>query len=234
MKAIILAAGRGSRMGKLTEEKPKCLIDIEGAPLIELQIKALRQCRIHEIAIVTGYKAPYLEEYGTQKFHNPNWETTNMVSSLLCAKEWLVEDDCIVSYSDIFYTDKIVNDLIKCEDEVSISYDPQWLALWEKRFDDPLEDAESFQLDAEGFVLDIGKKVSIISEIQGQYMGLLKFRPSFWKNEQMVTSPKLDMTTFLSQLIEKGFRIKAVANEDPWGEIDSESDVHLFEKGKMD
>ena len=56
MKAIILAAGRGSRMKKLTNDKPKCLVKLHGKPLLEWQLESMRKSGISEIAIVTGYK----------------------------------------------------------------------------------------------------------------------------------------------------------------------------------
>ena len=55
MKAIILAAGRGSRMKSLTKNTPKCLLKIKGRPLIEWQINALKGSQIDQIAVTTGY-----------------------------------------------------------------------------------------------------------------------------------------------------------------------------------
>ena len=60
MKAIILAAGRGTRMKALTEEKPKCLVELDGQSLLEKQLGALRQSGIEDIAIVTGYRRELL------------------------------------------------------------------------------------------------------------------------------------------------------------------------------
>ena len=100
MKAIILAAGRGSRMKKLTEDKPKCLIKLNGETLLDSQLRVLSNAGIEEIAIVTGYKRELLTNRGTLEFHNARWAKTNMVSSLTCAKEWLEKEPCIVSYSD--------------------------------------------------------------------------------------------------------------------------------------
>ena len=56
MKAIILAAGRGSRMGNLTDESPKCLVELRARPLLEWQLMAIREAGIDDIAIVNGYK----------------------------------------------------------------------------------------------------------------------------------------------------------------------------------
>ena len=103
MKAIILAAGRGSRMKKLTDEGPKCLVKLRGKTLLDWQLEALKNAGISQIAIVTGYKRQLLANRGLEEFYNDRWAETNMVSSLACANAWLMEGPCIVSYSDIFY-----------------------------------------------------------------------------------------------------------------------------------
>jgi choline kinase len=227
MKAIILAAGRGSRMGNLTDSHPKCLTTVKGKPLIEYQIDALKKAGIDDIAIVTGYKFTMLEKYGTHHFHNERWAETNMVYSLSCAKEWLNTDDCIVSYSDIYYGSQIVNDLMNCPNDISIAYDPNWLELWSKRFEDPLDDAETFRINEEGYVTEIGQKPKTVEEIQGQYMGLLKFKKTFWKKFDLTFSDKISMTEFLQEKVLPHFKIKSISNKETWGEIDSAKDLLL-------
>ena len=91
MKAIILAAGRGSRMGELTSKLPKCMTVLFNKQLIEWQFLSLNHKAISEIGIVTGYlknKFKYKKRY----FVNNNWENSNMVSSLLTAIDWLRND----------------------------------------------------------------------------------------------------------------------------------------------
>ena len=63
--------------------------------------------------------------------------------SLYQARDWLLSDDCIVAYSDIYTEDSIVP-LLNTQADISITYDPNWLDQWSKRFADPLEDAETF------------------------------------------------------------------------------------------
>lgn len=231
MRAIILAAGRGSRMGSLTDDQPKCLTVIKSKPLIEHQIDALMMAGIEDIAIVTGYKSEMLTKYGTYHFHNEKWQETNMVYSLLCAKEWLDESDCIVSYSDIYYSSQIVRDLIDCPDEIAIAYDPNWLELWSKRFDNPLDDAETFRIDDNGYIAEIGQKPKTIEEIQGQYMGLLKFKKGvFCKNLEMIVEiNKISMTEFLNTLILKNTNVKGIQNENNWYEFDTQQDYEKYQ-----
>ena len=238
MKAIILAAGRGSRMGNLTEDIPKCLVKLNEKPLIEWQIEALKKAGIEEIGIVTGYKRELLCGYGLKEFHNTLWASTQMVSSLECAREWLNTTPCIVSYSDIFYQPQAVSLLMKSNAEIAITYDPNWRTLWEKRFSDPLEDAETFRLNKENVVTEIGSKPKNLEEVEGQYMGLLYFTPNSWSELMDIRSKmpqnhadKMDMTSALQKIIDNGnFILKGISYTKEWGEVDNSSDLEFYNK----
>ena len=238
MKAIILAAGRGSRMGNLTEDIPKCLVKLNEKPLIEWQIEALKKAGIDEIGIVTGYKRELLCGYGLKEFHNTRWASTQMVSSLECAREWLNTTPCIVSYSDIFYQTHAVLLLMKSNAKIAITYDPNWRTLWEKRFSDPLEDAETFRLNKENVVTEIGSKPKNLEEVEGQYMGLIYFTPNSWSELMDIRSKmpqnhadKMDMTSALQKIIDNGnFILKGISYTKEWGEVDNSSDLEFYNK----
>ena len=174
MKAIILAAGRGSRMKNLTDDRPKCLVELQGKALLDWQLTALREAGIEQAAIVTGYRRELFADRGLTEFHNPRWAETNMVSSLACAEKWLQAETCIVSYSDIFYGAQAVKLLMENQAALAVTYDPNWLGLWKQRFGDPLVDAETFRLNLDKTLAEIGRKPKSIEEVQGQYMGLLR------------------------------------------------------------
>ena len=116
-------------MKELTEEVPKCLLEVEGKALLDRQIESLNGAGIQEIAIVTGYRRELLADRGLFEFNNPRWAKTNMVSSLACGAEWLEDDICIVSYSDIFYDSGAVLSLIQDSADLAVTYDPNWLEL---------------------------------------------------------------------------------------------------------
>lgn len=237
MKAIILAAGRGSRMQNLTDKTPKCLVELHGKPLLHWQLAALQAAGIDEVALVTGYRSELLALPHITKFHNPCWAETNMVSSLAYAEDWLLEGPCIVSYSDIFYTAETVRALIEAPNAIlTITYDPNWLPHWQARFANPLDDAETFRLGIDGRqVIEIGGKPKSLLEIEGQYMGLLRVLPSGWQamktlRETMTADQRdrMHMTGTLQQLIDAGVKITSIPCHGEWGEIDSPDDLRVY------
>lgn len=238
MKAIILAAGRGTRMKKLGDHLPKCLIELKGQPLLEYQLNSLRQAGIGEIALVTGYQHHLFADYDLVKFHNERWTETNMVTSLGCAREWLQSEPCVVSYSDIFYKASAVISLMKNKDELAVTYDQNWLELWTRRFGNPLLDAETFRMNSNRKLSEIGKKPKSANEIEGQYMGLLKFSPSSWAEIERLLArlslaerDNIHMTGMLQLVLEEGrTSITALPYVDRWGEVDTMDDVMLYEK----
>jgi len=238
MKAIILAAGRGSRMLEGTSTHPKCMMKLWGKTLLEYCLDSLQKAgfALDDIGIVTGYKSETIQVNGVNYFHNAEWEKTNMFFSLTKVEEWLRSEACIVSYSDIVYSPEAVKKLIASSHEFAITYYTEFWELWSKRFDNPLDDIETFRLH-EGKLLEIGKKPSSRNEIQGQYMGLLKFEPSGWeKIKDAITLPmpksveKLDMTTLLQHLITMGHSIEAIETSEPWLECDNQNDIEIYEK----
>jgi choline kinase len=237
-RAIILAAGRGSRMGGLTDNLPKCRTILHNKELIQWQLDALSGAGISHISIVRGYLAGTFD-FDIHYFENNRWNKTNMVSSLIEADSWLKESICVVSYSDIVYSKNIVNKLVESEGDIVIAYDPKWKDIWSVRFDDPLSDAESFSIDINNRVVEIGEKVDDISKINGQYMGLLKFTPNGWNQVlrhllrfDSSSVDVMDMTSLLSSLIKDGVRVDAVSTDDCWYEVDTQNDLKVYSNMK--
>jgi L-glutamine-phosphate cytidylyltransferase len=236
MRAVILAAGRGSRMGHLGDDRPKCLVELEGKPLIERQIAALRRGGVDEIGVVRGYRAEMIDFPGLSYFANQRWAETNMVMSLAAAAAWLRSGPLIVSYADIFCRSELVRGLAGAPGQLVISYDREWRRLWTRRFADPLADAETFRIDAAGQLLEIGGKTTRMEDIEGQYMGLLKFTPPAWSAVATLLSTldssvreRLDVTRLLRLLITgKQLLIDTFATDGQWGEIDNPEDVALY------
>jgi L-glutamine-phosphate cytidylyltransferase len=237
MRAVILAAGRGSRMRQLGDERPKCLVELHGRPLLERQVAALTRGGVEEVAVVRGYRRDMLAFQGLAHFDNPRWAETNMVCSLAAAREWLRSGPVIVSYADIFYRAELVRRLVAAPGALVISYDRSWRELWSRRFADPLADAETFRIDGTGRLLEIGGKTTRIEDIGGQYMGLLKFTPEAWRiietsleSMEDAARDRLDMTSLLRRLLAAhALPIATLPTDGQWGEIDNPSDVELYE-----
>ena len=237
-RALILAAGRGSRMGPLGDDRPKCMVQLEGKPLIERQVAALRRGGADEIGVVRGYRAGMIDFPGLRWFANERWAETNMVMSMVAAAPWLRSGPVIVSYADIFYRSELVRGLAGTPGQLVISYDRAWRRLWTRRFADPLADAETFRIDAAGRLLEIGGRTTRIEDIEGQYMGLLKFTPEAWSAVEALlstldaaTRDRLDATGLLRRLIAREtISIGTFGTEGQWGEIDNPEDVALYEE----
>src|SRR5690606_35250580 len=108
-----------------------------------------------------------------------------------------------------------------------VTYDRRWSALWADRFADPLADAETFRVH-EGRVVEIGGRAETMEEIEGQYMGLLKFTPAGWARVEALLAgleagprDRMDMTGLLSRLIAAGAEVRAVPVDGGWCEVDN-------------
>jgi choline kinase len=236
MQAIILAAGRGSRLGSMTENQPKPLAKLAGKPLIEWQLASLAAAGIDDVHVVCGYCRDALQGYGGSRIVNPHWASSNMVRSLMCADAVLSEAPALVCYGDIVYRPLIIQTLMASDAPLAISYDKEWWSLWSARFEEPLLDAESFR-QQQGQLITIGERVQYREEIEGQYMGLLKFTPEGWRGVFSLLSnltaeqvDKLDMTSLLRLLLSQGIPIATVAISGGWVEVDNPSDIVLYEQ----
>lgn len=232
MKAVVLAAGRGSRMGPFTVDRPKCLVEIGGRTLLDRQVCALRAAGAEAIGVMTGWQADAFGAVGLPTFDNPLWADTTMVDSLAAAEPWLNDGPVLVSYGDIVYTAATARRLAEAPGALVISYDPHWRALWSSRFSQPLDDAETFVRDAVGDLVDIGGRPSNAEQVQGQYIGLLKFTPESWRMVARLRATGevtgLDMTGLLRHLIRRRLLpVATVPAVGPWCEFDHPSDIQV-------
>ncbi|NDB92638.1 MAG: phosphocholine cytidylyltransferase family protein [Nitrososphaeria archaeon] len=230
MKAIILAAGEGKRLRPLTDNIPKCMVNLFGVSLLQRQVDIFRKSGIDDISVITGYRSDKINIQSVRYFHNDKYDTTNMVETLFCAKE-VMSGSVIVSYGDIVFQKNV------------------WYEYWKTRFPNPLDDAESLLIDESGYIADIGQKVKNIDSIMGQYIGLMKFQGDgleFLKKHyedlrriaqggKNPLNPNLPfeksyMTDLLNDLIAEKCRLKAIPINNGWLELDTISDFTLYEK----
>lgn len=121
MKALILNSGIGKRMGKYTEEVPKCMVPIDGEQtILSRQLNLLKKCGIKEIVITTGPFEDKLKSYvvdlnldlDTQFVHNPLYAETNYIYSIYLAKE-VLQDDLLLLHGDLIFTREILQNLLE-------------------------------------------------------------------------------------------------------------------------
>ena len=142
MNAIILAAGQGNRLKPLTNNQPKCLVELFGKSLLNWQLDIFQKLKINDISIVKGYLQEQITFPNINFYENKNYETTNMIETLFCARD-KISDSTIISYGDIIYEESVLEKLIKNNDDISLIIDKNWKDYWSSRLDDPISDLES-------------------------------------------------------------------------------------------
>jgi choline kinase len=242
VKAIILAAGQGTRLRPYTDDRPKCMVPLAGRPLLHWQLDALKGAGIDDITVVGGYLADRLGGGGFSLAINPKYESTNMVSTLFCARKQMTSnEDVLICYGDIVYEGKILDAIQENSAEICLSADREWRKLWSMRMENPLSDAETFLMDANNKVLELGKKPRSYDDVQAQYMGLVRVRGDCINRfisayddidrEAMYDGKDFDnmyMTSFLQHLIDTGWDVEAALVDGGWLEVDTSEELEFY------
>lgn len=173
-KALILAAGKGTRLKPLTESLPKCLaIQFHGKTLLQTQLDLLRRAGVHDIVVVRGYEGNKIQYPRVRYVWNRDYETNNILGSLMSATEEL-DGDVMVSYSDIWYEESVVKKLLRSDKDIAIGVDIDWKDYYEGRKDHPIEEAENVIFDSDNRVIKIGKIGTAGVEVHGEFIGMMK------------------------------------------------------------
>ena len=175
MKAIVIGAGRGSRLGGRTDFVPKTLVEVVGKPMLDHILDALHQAGFadRDIVFVCGYKEEVVRErYPNLTFvRNADWENNNILASLLCAREHM-KDGFVSTYADIVYEPGIVSRLVRAPEDIVLGVDTAWRRRYAGRTQHPESDAEKVRLD--------GRRVVAISRhvdsdlADGEFIGVMK------------------------------------------------------------
>ncbi|MFH1500735.1 MAG: gamma-glutamyl-gamma-aminobutyrate hydrolase family protein [archaeon] len=248
MKAIILAAGKGTRLNKYTENLPKGMLNFNGQPLIERQVELLREAGIKDIIIVTGYMKEKIQISGVKYYHNPLYEETNMVASLMQAEPEF-NDDILVCYSDILYEKKVLDKVLASKVDIGVTIDEDYWDYWSARMPNPEEDMESLIIDRDGEVVDLGNTSCSRSQAKVRYVGLIKFsksgaealkkvyhknREKFWDKDspwlRSKSFKKAYMTCILQALVNEGYKVSPILIKRGWLEFDTNEDYENYTK----
>lgn len=247
-RAIHLAAGEGTRLRPITDDRPKPLVELGGTSLLERNVGTLRECGVTDQLVVTGYRADQIRSLGYETAHNPVYDETDMVYSLFSAEEEFPSDrDLVLSYGDIVYENHVVRELLRCDSPICVVVDRAWRRLWELRFEDPLEDAETLRIGEGETIEEIGGDPNDFDDIEGQYIGLIKIRADrlgeFGNEYRKIgdsdadTYTSMEMTHFLQRLIDGGWRVRAVPIERGWLEVDTTEELmqyrELHDRGEL-
>jgi len=246
MKVIILAAGMGSRLRPLTNDKPKCMIKLFNETLIERQIKIFHSCNINDITIVTGYRNEMIDIPDVNYVKNENYETTNMNESLFCALE-PSNSPVLVTYSDIVFEQKIIQQMLEITDGIRLAVNLNWKKYYQNRKNHPLSEAENVLVENER-ILQIRKNISKSLQNQqiGEFLGIMMLssdhvkilleRYSYLKKNHIGAfhnSSSLSnayITDMLQEIINCGINVNPVFTEGRWFEIDTPEDLKNVEK----
>jgi choline kinase len=241
----MVAAGQGTRLRPLTNDKPKCMVEYNGKPIINYILDAAETCDIKNIAIVNGYKKNILEDHLKNKkctfFTNHKFDRSNMVSTLFSAKDFM-DDDIIISYADIIYRAEILEKLMTSDGDFSVVVDRDWKELWSLRMENPLEDAETLKIH-NGNIVELGKKPKSYDDIEAQYIGLIKISkstiPKVIKFYEALDKNKLYdgqdynnmyMTSLIQMVIDNLMDVQPVFINGGWIEIDTVEDITVYSK----
>lgn len=120
MQAVILAAGMGRRLKTLTENQSKCMVPVNGIPMIERMLRQLDRYGLKQIILVTGHKGEQLRDFVTSLsihtpvvfLENPIYDTTNNIYSLYLAKDYLLMDDTLLLESDLIFEQELLTQII--------------------------------------------------------------------------------------------------------------------------
>lgn len=233
MNFLILAAGIGSRLTAHTELRPKSLVEINGRSLLERQLEVISLFNPARVIIVGGYRVNQLRSFGVEVVENRDYLNSNMVQSLVLGSEVLA-GDLLVTYGDIVYHPSILEAVLTSEADISIGVDSKWRSYWESRSANPLEDVDSFRFGEDCTVEEIGGKPRSLDEVEGQYIGMLKFSALGLSKfllayelgiQNAEFSKSAFMTDVLGLMIRSGERIQGVPFTASWIEVDTVEDL---------
>ena len=240
MQAVILAAGMGKRLGEYTKNNTKCMVSVNGTPLIDRVLSQLSELTLNRVVIVVGYEGQKLmdylgyEQYGLniEYVNNPVYDKTNNIYSLALAKDKLQEDDTLLIESDLIFDDGMFRMLLD-------NPHPN-LALVAKY--EPWMDGTMVRIDSDNNIVNFVPKAAFKYEEANSYyktVNIYKFSKEFLRNKYV---PFLDAYTkavgnneyyenvlrIISFLNSHDLKALPITNE-KWYEIDDKQDLDIAE-----
>jgi len=240
MKVIIIAAGTGTRLGKEVSKLPKALLEVNGQTILSRQISILKKVGIEEIVVITG---PYAEKFPPIDVNYVNDAKHNehdVLGSLLVAKDY-IQDDIVITYSDILFDENVLRQIIQQECDIGIAIDMDWKQAYEGRTLHPLTEAENVLLDDNKNVLKIQKNIKSNTDMVGEFLGLIKLSSHGAKiltdkfeyllaNHNALSLKTAYITDLIQELVNSKLVVTPILISGNWCEIDTIQDLERAQK----
>ena len=239
-KALIIAAGLGSRLKNHTENLPKCMLDFGGKTLLQRQLDVYKKNSITDISVIRGYKKEKIKYKGLKYFENTDYKNNNILNSIFYAEDF-INGNIIISYSDILFDSTVVKRLLKSNHDISVVVDIDWRGYYVGRKDHPISEAENVIFNSNNEVEKIGKINTGNEEVHGEFIGMIKLTSSgaetfkkhfnrlkkiYWNKpfQRAKIFQKAYLTDFIQELVDIGIKVHCVIIESGWKEIDTVED----------
>jgi len=247
MRAIILAAGSGLRLGQHTKDIPKALLDLNGKSILERQISLLRQHAINEIFVVTGYQREKHTLKDIEYIFNPRYAETEQLASMMVART-KISDDVLIIFGDIVFDEQILQQILVSNDDIGIAIDLDWEKSYNERPDNPKSLADKV-LIYQKKIQQISAKITSLSmknQQIGEFLGVIKLsrrgskimvqkyqeleRSHTGKFHDASSLEKAKLVDILQELIDSKIEIYPIPITGKWCEIDTPKDLERARK----
>jgi choline kinase len=246
MKAIIVAAGRGRRLGPETDDIPKCMVRVGGRPILHRQLDALAAAGARDFVLVRGYLGDRIAAPGRalRFVENPAWAENNILASLLYA-EHEMSGGFLFSYSDIVFATEHAARAAAAPGAVALVIDRRWRDAYAGRELHPVSEAELARVEETPDgprVTRVGKRLVSAADAAGEFIGLARFSPEgaaaladVWREAvaggmdapfgAAATLRQAYLSDALNALGARGVPLVPVMIDGRWREIDTEEDL---------
>jgi choline kinase len=176
-RAILIAAGRGRRLGPHTEAVPKCMVQVGSRSILEWQWTALSAAGVEELIIIRGYQHEVLTRFVAARglparfIDNRDWQNNNVLLSLACALDE-IRGPVLISYSDIIFTRQVAMQAASTLADIGLVIDETFRDIYEGRSEHPLDEAEVSDFFPAGHVKRVGKRALPAAAAHGEFIGL--------------------------------------------------------------
>ena len=237
MKAIILAAGSGTRLGHYTKEIPKALVDINGKSIIERQIELFKKNGITEIFVVRGYKKEKFCMEGITFIDNEDFANTNQLASLVLAQN-RISGNALILYGDLLFEQSILDQILMSNSDISVTIDLKWKEHCYENRNNQFPAMAEIENDK---VVHISENKSLIrKKLCGEFFGIIKLssegskiltdiiekakhnKGKFHDSDSFVMGKIPDI---IEEIIELGFVVKPIFVNGKWFEVDTILDL---------